>query len=174
MKGTLPKLLIATVALLLLVGCSAEPPKIMEWKIAHVELSEDNVAGQRPERVIVEATIDNPSAAIKLLDGRMRVSFRGSRVAMLTLEEKVKIPARRQSRVTLMLKANFMHNSQTMALQRALESHNAKGIAIDFQARVRSHVLRGEINQDATALDDLLSQQQLDELWQAMDDLKNK
>jgi hypothetical protein len=174
MKGTLPKLLIATVALLLLVGCSAEPPKIMEWKIAHVELSEDNAAGQRPERVIVEATIDNPSAAIKLLNGRMRVSFRGSRVAMLTLEEKVKIPACRQSRVTLTLKANFMHNSQTMALQRALESHNAKGIAIDFQARVRSHVLRGEINQDATALDDLLSQQQLDELWQAMDDLKNK
>ena len=174
MKGPLLKHLIATVALLLLVGCSTEPPKIIEWNIASVEWSEDDAEWQRAERVVVEATIDNPSAAIRLLTGRMRVSFKGSRVAMLTLEEKVKIPARRQSRVTIKLKANLMRNSQTMALQRALESHNAKGIAIDFQARVRSHVLRGEINQDATALDDLLSQQQLDELWQAMDDLKNK
>ena len=172
MKTLFRRLFTVVVVMLLGAGCSTEPPKLIQIDVVDVEFSDNGAEWQQAEKIFVEAELYNPSAAVKILDGRIRVSYRGSRVIMLSCEDKIVIPARTKSRVPITLKVAVMRNSQAMALRKALERRDIENIEVDWSAQVRSRALRGQITQQPTELKNLLSQQQLDELWQMIDSLE--
>ncbi|MBQ7963976.1 MAG: LEA type 2 family protein, partial [Alistipes sp.] len=94
-----------------LVGCgAAEPPRIQGVEVEPVWKGVATVE-EYPERVVVKVTVENPSAAVKLLGGRARIGYGGRWVAMLTLTEKVKIPARGSATVELPLRLNVQRTT---------------------------------------------------------------
>lgn len=108
-----------------------------------------------PERIVVKITLENPSSAVKLLRGRMRIGYGGRWVAMLTLEQKVKIPARERATVELPLKLNIQRTAQTMQLRSALRQRHTEGVEIDWQVALRSRMVYVEQAEEAVALDKL-------------------
>lgn len=135
-----------------LVGCGKmAPPRINsvevepQWSGAKVE--------DYPSSVVVKVAVENPSAAIKILRGRARVGYGGRRVAMLTLEEKIKIPARTNAVVEIPLKLNIQRTAQTVQLQAALKQGQTEGIEIDWQVALRSRGVYVEQEQEPTPLE---------------------
>ena len=166
-------LLIALVTILL-AGCSKGQPQLLDLSVAKIEWSADDADKKIPERIFIQARIDNPSAAIKILEGRIRISYKGSRVMVLTSEERVKIPARTRVGITMAFKVTVARNSQALSLINSLKHHNIEGIEVDWSVKARSHALRGDISVASTPLRELLTPEQLNELWQAVDKIEKQ
>ena len=140
-----------------LVGCGKmTPPHILN---VEVEPQWERVAtADYPDRVVVKVTLENPSAAVKLLQGRMRIGYGGRWVAMLTLTEKVKIPARGSATVELPLRLNVQRTTQTMQLRAALKSRRTEGIMIDWQMALRTRMAYVEREQGPMSIEELAGQ----------------
>lgn len=141
-----------------LVGCgAAEPPRILNVEVESVW--EDVATNEEyPSSVVVRVTLENPSAAVKLLRGRMRVGYGGRWVAMLTLEERVKIAARESTVVELPLRLNIQRTAQTMQLRSALKRGDTSGIEVDWQVALRRGVAYVEQVQEPMPLEQLAGQ----------------
>ncbi len=144
--------LLLLLLLITLAGCGTmTPPRINsvevepQWSGAKVE--------DYPSSVVVKVAVENPSAAVKILRGRARIGYLGRRVAMLTLEEKVKIPARTNVVVEIPLKLNIQRTAQTVQLQAALKQGQTEGIEIDWQVALRSRGVYVEQVQEPTPLE---------------------
>lgn len=112
-------------------------------------------ADDYPEALVLKVTLENKSSAIKLLRGRMRIGYGGRWVAMLTLEQKVTIPARTTATVELPLKLNIQRTAQTMQLRSALRQRRTEGVEIDWQVALRRRMVYVEQTEQAVALDKL-------------------
>lgn len=112
-------------------------------------------ADDYPEALVLKVTLENKSSAIKLLRGRMRIGYGGRWVAMLTLEQKVTIPARTTATVELPMKLNIQRTAQTMQLRSALRQRRTEGVEIDWQVALRSRMVYVEQAEEAVALDKL-------------------
>ena len=141
-----------------LVGCGKmTPPHILN---VEVEPQWERVAtADYPDRVVVKVTLENPSVAVKILRGRARIGYGGRRVAMLTLEEKIKIPARTNAVVEIPLKLNIQRTAQTVQLQAALKQGQTEGIEIDWQVALRSRGVYVEQEQEPTPLEKIAGAQ---------------
>lgn len=141
-----------------LVGCgAAEPPRIQGVEVEPVWEGVATVE-ESPERVVVKVTVENPSAAVKLLQGRMRIGYGGRWVAMLTLTEKVKIPARGSATVELPLRLNVQRTTQTMQLRAALKSRRTEGIMIDWQVALRTRMAYVKREQGPMSIEEMAGQ----------------
>lgn len=160
------------ILLVALTACStAEPPRVETvevesvWGESTTESTTERVtegatasrakADDYPEALVLKVTLDNKSSAIKLLRGRMRIGYGGRWVAMLTLEQKVTIPARSRATVELPLKLNIQRTAQTMQLRSALRKRRTEGVEIDWQVALRSRMVYVEQAEEAVALDRL-------------------
>ena len=141
-----------------LVGCGKMTPPHINSVEVEPQWSEAK-AEDYPSSVVVKVAVENPSAAIKILRGRARVGYGGRRVAMLTLEEKIKIPARTTAVVELPLRLNIQRTAQTMQLQAALKQGQMEGIEIDWQVALRSRGVYAEQVQEATPIEKLAGAQ---------------
>ena len=143
-----------------LVGCGKmTPPRILN---VEVEPQWERVAtADYPDRVVVKVTLENPSAAVKILRGRARIGYGGRRVAMLTLEEKIKIPARTNAVVEIPLKLNIQRPAQTVQLQAVLRQGQTEGIEIDWQVALRSRGVYVEQEQEPTPLERIAGAQMI-------------
>ena len=106
----------AVLAALCLAGCASDAargPRVIDVRLADIGDPAGAPAGDGglPSRVTLLATVENPSRGIKISSGRLRISYRGRRVVMLTLAEAVKIPPRGVSEVAIPLRVNVAHNS---------------------------------------------------------------
>ena len=154
--------LLFTLLLVTLVGCGT--PEVPEVEALEVvpQWSTGGTGGagsavvDYPDHLVVKVTLENPSAAVKLLGGRARISYGGRRVAMLTLEDKVKIPARQRAVVELPLRLNIQRTTQTMQLQAALKQGRTEGIEVDWQVALRSRMAYVEQAQEAVPLERLM------------------
>ena len=135
----------------------------MEWPAEDVEQS------GLPESVVLELDVENKGAAVVLRSGRVRVSYRGRRVAMFTLEEKVRIAGHKRSEVNLPLKINVARNSQTAALWQALKRHDADGITIDWDAVARVGLVRANVERSPMPLAELMQGEALERFWSLAD-----
>jgi hypothetical protein len=72
---------------------------------------------------------------------------------MLTLEEKIKIPARTNAVVEIPLRLNIQRTAQTVQLQAALKQGQTEGIEIDWQVALRSRGVYVEQVQEPTPLE---------------------
>lgn len=157
--------LLFTLLLATLVGCGTpEVPQVValevvpQWSAGGAG-DITGSGGDYPDRLVVKVTLENPSAAVKLLGGRARISYGGRRVAMLTLEQKVKIPARAKSVVELPLRLNIQRTTQTMQLQAALKQGRTEGIEVDWQVALRSRTVYVEQSQEAVPIERLMGEQ---------------
>ena len=138
-----------------LVGCgTAEPPRVEAVEVEPV-WSDVATREEYPDRIVVRVTLENPSAAIKLLRGRMRIGYAGKWVAMLTLEQKVKIPARTNATVELPLRLNIQRTTQTMQLRSALRQRRTEGVEVDWQMALRTRGMYVEQSEDKMSLERL-------------------
>jgi hypothetical protein len=85
---------------------------------------------------------------------------------MLTLEDKVVVPARSRSVVELPLHLAVQRTSQTLAFREALQREQADQIAIDWQVALRSRMAYIKHEQEPMPLERVLSPEQLQMLWQ--------
>lgn len=156
------------ILLVALTSCStAEPPRVKAvevesvWGEGATERATEGTteksakADDYPEALVLKITLENNSSAIKLLRGRMRIGYGGRWVAMLTLEQKVTIPARTTATVELPLKLNIQRTAQTMQLRSALRQRRTEGVEIDWQVALRSRMVYVEQDEEAMALDRL-------------------
>ena len=141
-----------------LVGCGKmTPPRISN---VEVEPQWERVAtADYPDRVVVKVALENPSAVVKILRGRARIGYGGRRVAMLTLEEKIKIPARTNAVVEVPLRLNIQRTAQTVQLQAALKQGQTEGIEIDWQVALRSRGVYVEQEQEPTPIEKIAGAQ---------------
>lgn len=159
------------VAALLWVGLSAcgqrSMPSIVGLAVAEVEMSD--ALGSQPERVIVKVDVDNPSPTIKVKSARARISYRGRNVAVLRLEETVKVPARSRSEVVAGVKVSVAHNSHAVAFNEALRRAELGEVAIDFTADVRvAGVKRYRVEQPFRSLSEVVPEPMMGELIEAL------
>lgn len=160
------------ILLVALTSCrTAEPPRVETVEVESVwskgttegatERATEGTTASRakaddyPKALVLKVTLENKSSAIKLLRGRMRIGYGGRWVAMLTLEQKVTIPARTTATVELPLKLNIQRTAQTMQLRSALRQRRTEGVEIDWQVALRSRMVYVEQTEEAVALDKL-------------------
>lgn len=146
----------------LVAGCSPQAlPTIESIEVVESEGVEDGW----PSRIVLRVAVDNPSARVALLSGRVRVSYAGRRVAMLTLRDKVVVPARRRSEIDVPLHLAVQRHSQTMAFREALQQRRSEQIAVDWQVALRSGMVYVKREQEAKPIAEVLSAQQLEAMW---------
>ena len=152
------------ILLVALTSCStAEPPRVETVEVESVwskgategTTASSAKADDYPEALVLKVTLENKSSAIKLLRGRMRIGYGGRWGAMLTLEQKVTIPARSRATVELPLKLNIQRTAQTMQLRSALRQRHTEGVELDWQVALRSRMVYVEQAEEAVALDKL-------------------
>lgn len=152
------------ILLVALTSCStAEPPRVETvdvesvWGEGTTEGTTEKSAkvDDYPEALVLKVTLENKSSAIKLLRGRMRIGYGGRWVAMLTLEQKVTIPARTTATVELPMKLNIQRTAQTMQLRSVLRQRHTEGVEIDWQVALRRRMVYVEQAEEAVALDKL-------------------
>ena len=137
-----------------------------EW----AEGGEDDI----PRRVQVAIDVQNNGTAATIQEGRMRVSYSGRTVLMLTLDERVKIPRRHDGEVMVWLRVNVARNSQTLALRNALFQHQSEGITIDWEFSLRAGVVRSRVVQAEEPLQEILSEEMLVALWSIVEEMKEE
>lgn len=159
------RLVIAFAALLLASCSSAALPTIESVGV----VASEGVSDGWPSHIKLAVEVNNPSSRIKLLSGRVRLSYGGRRVAMFTLEDRVVVPARCGSIVEVPLHLAVQRNTQTLAFREALREHRAESISIDWQVALRSHMTYISREQTTRPIAEVLSAEQLEALWQMMD-----
>lgn len=141
--------------------------------IAHVASEEgvrvDTEQVALPESVVLALDVENRGAGILLREGRLRVSYRGRRVAMFSLDEKVRIRRRSREVISLPLKVNVARNSQSVALLQALCRHDAEHIALDWELTARAGVVGVQISRPPMPLGEVVQGEKLEHLWREVD-----
>ena len=158
-------------AALCMAGCAADAgrgPSVTDVRVTEIEFPDGE---EIPSRITLAVTVENPSRGVKILGGRLRIYYRGRRVAMFTLAEKVKIPRRRTSEVTVPLRVNVAHNSAAMSLRAAVRRRDAGDIGIEPEISVRSGILSGEMAvRGVVPLTEAVPERMMDEVWRALDE----
>ncbi len=150
---------------LVMVGCSAGRPVIGDVALVGTDYP---VAGEWPSRVELAADVDNAGGQVKLLRGRIRVSYDGRRVVVLTLERKVVVGGRASEQVILPLKVSVARSSQSLALREALREGNLERIAVDWQLALRRGVAYAELEQPLRPLGEVLDAAQREQLIEVL------
>lgn len=159
---------------LIFVACSATETE-REIVIRSVnpigeEWQEWQQSGQQglPQTISLSVQVENAGAGLKIRGGEAELRYGGRKVAILRLQEKVKIMGHRNSQVMLTMRLHVAHNSQAQALYEALRNRSADGISIGWNLKVRKGLFAGRVKQEAMALGELLSEQDMERLWQMM------
>ena len=166
----------AVLAALCLAGCASDAargPRVIDVRLADIgdPAGAPAAGGGLPSRVTLLATVENPSRGIKISSGRLRISYRGRRVVMLTLAEAVKIPPRGVSEVAIPLRVNVAHNSAALSLRAAVRRRDASGIGIETEVSARAGLIRGEAaERGVVPLEKAVPTRLLDIMWRTLDE----
>lgn len=148
-------------------SCGApSAPKVESVNVVSVEQSEGS-----PSRVVVAVGLDNKGYGAKLLEGRIRISYKGRNVVILSLTESVKIAPRRSVVVELPLRVSIAHNSSAVAFREAISRGEVSEVKVSWQAKARvAGVKRSQIELQPTPIAELLSAEQIEQLCRAFND----
>ena len=144
------------------MACTPQSQPVIEGvSIESIGQSRPNDA---PERVMVRVEIDNPTYAVKLCEGRARISYKGRNVAILSLEKKVKISSRQNQKIKLPLRVSLLQNSTTLAFKEALKRGDVSDMKIDWLLDVKGGLKHYKIEQEPLLLTDVIAAEQIEEL----------
>ncbi|MBR2332374.1 MAG: LEA type 2 family protein [Alistipes sp.] len=128
-------------------------------------VSAEGESSEIPSQIELTLEIDNPTYAAKLCEGQMRINYKGRNVVILTLEEKVRVAARKRQSVELPFRVSVARNSQAAAFRDALRRGDVSEVRLDWRVKVRvAGIKRYEIVQPSEPVEDIFTQQQLEEL----------
>lgn len=161
-------LLLAAVAL---TGCSHRAPRLYGVEVVEAHYP---IAGEWPSQIVVAAGVENDGSRIKLLSGRVRLSYDDRRVVVLTLEQKVVLPPRSGSRVVLPLRVSVARSTQSLALREALRTGATDRISVDWQLAVRRGVAYAEIETESQPLDNVLGAEQREMLLEILNEINEE
>jgi hypothetical protein len=120
--------------------------------------------------VVVAVGLDSKGYGAKLLEGRIRISYKGRNVVILSLTESVKIAPRRSVVVELPLRVSIAHNSSAVAFREAISRGEVSEVKVSWQAKARvAGVKRSQIELQ-TPIAELLSAEQIEQLCRAFND----
>lgn len=158
-------------AVALLCGaCSNNRCVVRTVKIASVDWGDAMpTEGAIPKQVMLGVELQNMGSGILVRDGRLRLSYNGQRVMMLSLEERVTIPRRFEGEIFLPLKVSVARNSQTMALRSALMQHKVEGVSVNWDITGKKGLMRSHIVQTEEMLSEIASEEMLEALWHVTD-----
>lgn len=105
-----------------------------------------------PREVELRVSRSEGARPFSILEGRVRVSYRGRRVAILNLAHKVKVAARELEDIRVPFRLSMTRNSQSLALLDALRRGEWEHIAVDWEFKVGSGLWRGEVSQPSVPL----------------------
>lgn len=137
-------------------------------EVADIEWAE-GVGQGVPERVLLAVDIDNEGSAAVMRKGRVRISYKGRRVMLFTLDERVRIPRHYDGIIEVPLRVNMAHNSQALAFRGALLRHDAAEMSVDWEVAGRAGVVGARIVQPVEPLAEVLSEPMLSTLWRITD-----
>ena len=161
---------IITLFSLFMVGCGKPAlPTLLSVEVVSSEWEGEGEDGW-PSRIVLRMEVENPSARIAVLEARLRVSYASRRVAMLTLQDKVVLPARSRSVVDVPLHLAMQRHSGTLAFREALKSHRPEQIAVDWQMALRSRMTYIRDERAPKPIAEVLSKEQLEALWSIMEE----
>lgn len=151
---------------LLSVGCgSMGRVELGRLTLSDVEYAEgDSAQTAIPQRMTLLAEVENQGGAIKIASCRIALYYKWRKIAIIDLEQGVKIAARGGSEVQLPMHVAVVRNSQTMPMQKALERGEIDNIQISWEARLRRGLLRKGIEQSAAPIEEVLSEQALEQI----------
>lgn len=114
--------------------------------------------------VVLSIDIENSGAALKICHGRVRISYKGRNVAILSLEKKVKISSRQNQKIKLPLRVSFLQNSTTLAFKEALKRGDVSDMKIDWLLDVKGGLKHYKIEQEPLLLTDVIAAEQIEQL----------
>ena len=174
----LRNLICVALGAMLLVGCGTYNSNRGEIRSVGLSCVEWEAQAQRdgvmPKHITLAVDLVNKGAAVVLREGRLRVSYNGSRVLLLSLEERVKLPRHFEGVVELPLRVAVARNSQTLALRNALFQHQSEGITIDWEFSLRAGVVRSRVVQAEEPLQEILSEEKIAALWSIVEEMKEE
>ena len=142
-------------------------------QITAAEWAEEGEEGI-PRRVQVAIDVQNNGAATIIREGRLRVSYSGRTVLMLTLDEQVKIPRRYDGEVLAWLRVNVARNSQSVAFSSALKRHDTQNMEVDWEFSARTGAVKFHITQPRRSFAEVLPSDVLAELWSIVEEMKEE
>lgn len=122
-----------------------------------------------PDRITLQADVENQGAKLTLKQGRVRIGYRGRRVVVLSLDEQVQLSARGVYRIEVPLRVAVARNSQSLPLREALRRHDLTDVEIDWEFKVRRGIGGKRIVQQSCNIAELLSAEEQQRLWQLFD-----
>ena len=152
---------------MLCVGCSVQS-RMPQIEAVAVE-SQLQEREEYPSQLLLHLKVDNPSSTLKLVQGRIRVSYKGRRVAMLTLQDKVKV-RRGMTQVTLPVRLNLQHTSQTMQLRAALRQGITSDVELEWEVALRRGLVYLQRQGGPTRFD-LMAGERANELREVIKDI---
>jgi hypothetical protein len=156
------------IAFLLLTACSTS---------SKIEVKGVEIAGVKgaeyPSEAVLCVGVDNRAGAFTIRQCRLRFGIEGRRQVVVSLTERVKVGRGAQS-VNLPIKINVVHNSLTMRLREMLSRGEVSAIEVDGEYQVRRGWLsrRGQI--PPTPITELLSKEELEQLWNMIEENKKQ
>ena len=158
--------LICASAICLMVACGGSQSVSGEGiSIAQMEQTADGI----PTRVVASLIIDNGGYGFLLREGRIRISYKGKNVVMLSPIESVKISPRRKQEVEIPLRVSIIHNSSAVAFREALKRGDVSDMKVDWRFDVRVAGIKNRLVElQPTPITELLPAEQIEEICRAV------
>ena len=152
------RLRLLLLALLVAAACASaaeRTPKVIAVRVVSATLPDGTAvdcsgaddawlaAGDVPARVELAVVLDNPLRGARIRRGRVLLSSGGRRAVMLTLDGTVKVPARRESEITVPLRVNVAGNSALLAVRAALRRGDLEAVVAEWEISLRGATFRG-------------------------------
>lgn len=128
---------------------------------------EEQSKSQDSAQVVINIEIESSGASLKILNGRVRVSYKGRNVAILSLDDKVKISNRQNQKIKLPLRISFLHNSTTMAFKSAFKRGDVSDMKIDWSFDIKGGLKRYTVEQAPLSLSEVITAEQIEAISRA-------
>lgn len=137
------------------VGCSSAH----RVQLGDVEVVDVVYAGEDsiPQYIALSGSVENQGGAIKIRSCDFAIYYKWRKIAILKLDQSVKVPAKSTDEVLLPLHIVVARNSQTLPLRKALERGDMSNIQISWEAKVRRGLLGMKIEQETEPITAVLS-----------------
>ncbi len=137
------------------IGCSStHRVQLGEVALADVMYTDQT---DIPQYLTLVAEVENQGGAIKIRSCSFSIYYKWRKIAILKLEQGVKIPAQSSDEVLLPLHVVVARNSQTLPLRKALERGDMSNVQISWEAKVRRGVVGMKLEQEAEPITKVLS-----------------
>lgn len=162
------ELAIVVVILLWGVEASAQSKEDISSRVTvnteNVTIEQSGEQSGDSAQVVINIDIEASGASLKINKGRVRISYKGRNVAILSLEKRVKVSNRQNQKIKLPLQISFLQNSTTLAFKEAFKRGDVSDMKIDWSFDVKAGLKRCKVEQAPLPLSEVIAAEQIEQL----------